>query len=254
MTCSARHRPLPGRAPVAHLDHFIIMDDVELHPLDETNHGNRPHRPRSRALLDSSRPHPIRSGPMQLRRRRHWQERPSPLVHAYSVLVPRFELWFAPEDRTAVWNALTTAGAAPIGIRRRRSPPHPRRNSPLRHRHHRPPSAPGNSPDPRPQLHQGLLPRPGDRRAHPLPRDRASQLCGSFQVDGATPSPFQSNSIPARIHRHRSANSPASPRSTSPEFHGTVAIGSIRTEAIERKASTRLRRRHRHRSRPARRY
>ena len=73
------------------------------------------------------------------------------------------------------------------------APPHPRRHSPLRHRHpqqtttsrRRPrPSAPV----PRPALHQGLLPRPGDRRAHPLARRRPPHLPG-FVLTGALPAP-----------------------------------------------------------------
>jgi folate-binding protein YgfZ len=38
------------------------------------------------------------------------------VVRAYSVLVPKFELWLAAEDVAEVWRVLTHAGAAPAGF------------------------------------------------------------------------------------------------------------------------------------------
>ena len=98
---------------LAHLDHFIIMDDVELHHLDHTGIGLA--GPQSLALLDglglpASRLEPMGFAAAEI------GGVPVTLIRAYSVLVPRFELWFAPENTAAVWNALTSAGAAAAGI------------------------------------------------------------------------------------------------------------------------------------------
>ena len=51
-----------------------------------------------------------------------------------------------------------------------RSPAPPRRPPALRPRHHREVPPAGDQPAAGPALQQGLLSRPGDRRAHPLPR------------------------------------------------------------------------------------
>ncbi len=72
--------------------------------------------------------------------------------------------------------ALLTAGATLCDPAEPRMAPHPRRHAALRHRHPRPRAPAGDRPDPRPALRQGLLPRPGDRRAHPFPRQRTPHL------------------------------------------------------------------------------
>jgi folate-binding protein YgfZ len=99
---------------VAHLDHFIIMDDVELQPLDDATTGIGLIGPRAAALLDSLGVQASHLAPLQLAET-SIAGRPVTLIRAYSVLWPRFELWFAPEDALAIWSALASAGAEPIG-------------------------------------------------------------------------------------------------------------------------------------------
>ena len=43
-------------------------------------------------------------------------EVPCTIIEAYHVVVPRFELWFAPEHVLAVWETLQAAGATPCGL------------------------------------------------------------------------------------------------------------------------------------------
>ena len=70
-------------------------------------------------------------------------------------------------------------------------------------------------PVPIPSLRQGLLPRPGDRRAHPLPRKRPPHLRRPSVLSPATrPSPPAHPSPPQTPPAKRSARSPALPPSS----------------------------------------
>jgi folate-binding protein YgfZ len=104
-------------AVMRHLDHFIIMDDVEL--ADVSHQWTAlslagPSAPRVLATLgfapspssvENARMHSARIG-----------EVPCTIIEAHRVAVPRFELWFAPEHVLAVWETLQAAGATPCGL------------------------------------------------------------------------------------------------------------------------------------------
>jgi folate-binding protein YgfZ len=98
---------------LAHLDHFIIMDDVELHELDATTTTLGLAGPQAPAILDSLGlpiPDTLAFVPVTL------QGIPVTVVRAYGVLVPRFELWLAASDVAEAWRILTEAGATPTGF------------------------------------------------------------------------------------------------------------------------------------------
>ncbi|HLH33310.1 MAG TPA: hypothetical protein VKX41_01460 [Alloacidobacterium sp.] len=98
---------------LAHLDQFIIMDDVELHELDATNTTIGLAGPQAPAMLDSLGlpvPEMLAFVPAEV------QGIPVTVVRAYSVLVPRFEFRLAAEHVAEVWRILTEAGAAPAGF------------------------------------------------------------------------------------------------------------------------------------------
>src|SRR5271154_5039736 len=99
----------------AHLDHFIIMDDVELYRLDDSTTGIGFIGPQAPLVLDAIG---FDASALELMQFAEATVDGAPvmLVRAYSVLVPRYELWFAPEHAPTVWSALTSAGAEPIGI------------------------------------------------------------------------------------------------------------------------------------------
>jgi len=97
---------------MAHLDHFIIMDDVELVPLGgDTALGlTVPLADHVLARLSL----PILSEPMT-GTRLEWNGMDLRLVRGYGLLAPHYEIW-APETRVAkLWKALRTAGATPVG-------------------------------------------------------------------------------------------------------------------------------------------
>lgn len=98
---------------LAHLDHFIIMDDVELHELDETNTTlglAGPQAPAILADLGLPVPEPLAFSAGSLK------GIPVTVVHAYGPLVPRFELWLSADHSALAWEALAAAGAAPAGF------------------------------------------------------------------------------------------------------------------------------------------
>jgi folate-binding protein YgfZ len=97
----------------AHLDHFIIMDDVELQLLDASftaigiaGHGAAETLnkfgvtvPEEGTFAKSS----INGTEITL-------------VHAYSPVVPRFEIWLPAAALPQLWAALENAGAVPCGV------------------------------------------------------------------------------------------------------------------------------------------
>jgi folate-binding protein YgfZ len=98
---------------LAHLDHFIIMDDVELHELDATTTTLGLAGPQAPAILDSlSLPVPDTLAFVSAT----LQHIPVTIVHAYGVLVPRFEFWTNAKDVAEVLRILTDAGASPAGF------------------------------------------------------------------------------------------------------------------------------------------
>ncbi len=97
----------------AHLDHFIIMDDVELQPLDapQTTIGIAgPDAPQILSELGLSIPD---EGAFT---RTSLNGIGLTLVHAYSPVVPRFELWLPETALPDLWATLQRKGAIPCGV------------------------------------------------------------------------------------------------------------------------------------------
>jgi len=99
-------------ATVAHLEHFIIMDDVELHnvcgvsPLGLTG----PKAPELLASLGMPVPAAMTVAEGSF-------DKLQVTVHqTHSTTVPHFELWFAEEELGEAWAKLQAAGAVPVGL------------------------------------------------------------------------------------------------------------------------------------------
>jgi folate-binding protein YgfZ len=97
----------------AHLDHFIIMDDVELHPLDAAQTTIGIAGPRAPKILSAFGLALPEEGAFKAA---NINTSPITLVHAHSPLVPRFEIWLAVADLAGIWSALQSAGAVPCGV------------------------------------------------------------------------------------------------------------------------------------------
>ena len=98
---------------LAHLDHFIIMDDVELQELDATNTTLGLAGPQATEILESLNlpvPETLAFVTAKL------NEIPVTVVRAHGVLVPRFELWLTADHLEEAWRILTNAGAVPAGF------------------------------------------------------------------------------------------------------------------------------------------
>jgi len=93
---------------LAHLERFIIMDDVELLPQNETALGLS--GPLAGVLLERLGL-PAPSEPMTTARA-NWNGPPMRIARAYGVLVPHYELWMQAAQLPA---ALVEAGALPVG-------------------------------------------------------------------------------------------------------------------------------------------
>jgi len=97
---------------LAHLDRFIIMDDVELVPLnDETPLGLC--GPQSGEFL-ARLGLPSLDEPLTTLRTQ-WNGVNLRLVRAYGVLVPHYQLWVQAIQLPALWKTLIEAGATPVG-------------------------------------------------------------------------------------------------------------------------------------------
>jgi folate-binding protein YgfZ len=98
---------------IPYLDHYIIMDDVELVDISDTRHGLSLLGPESPSLLaqiglstDSLNELDVRVSP--------WKSASVTLVRGHGPLVPRYELWTEREDDAqALRQALEDAGAVP---------------------------------------------------------------------------------------------------------------------------------------------
>jgi folate-binding protein YgfZ len=99
-------------ALIAHLDHFIIMDDVELQPLDATTTAIGVAGPAAESVLAQlGLPIPQENALTASK----WQTSDITIAHAHSPVVPRFEIWLETAVAHALWTALTAAGAVPSG-------------------------------------------------------------------------------------------------------------------------------------------
>jgi folate-binding protein YgfZ len=104
-------------ALMRHLDHFIIMDDVELADVSRQWTALSlagPAAPQVLATLGFAPP--ASDGPNARMTSTRIGEVPCTIIEAYHVTIPRFELWFAPEHVLAVWETLQAAGATPCGL------------------------------------------------------------------------------------------------------------------------------------------
>jgi folate-binding protein YgfZ len=96
---------------MALLDRFIIMDDVELADITGTQSGLLIAGPQAASLLaqiglnaEDLEPHTMRT--------KSWNAADVNVIHAYSPLVPKFELWTSPESTQKLADSLHSAGAA----------------------------------------------------------------------------------------------------------------------------------------------
>jgi len=106
---------------MAHLNRFIIMDDVELSPLG----GDAPGEGFSETAVGLTGPLADDvlgrlSLPTLVEHhtgtRVEWNGLDLRIVRGYGILVPHYKLWI-PEARLGkLWNALRTAGATPVGV------------------------------------------------------------------------------------------------------------------------------------------
>jgi folate-binding protein YgfZ len=110
-------------ALLRHLDHYIIMDDVELQEVSSRWTALAligPQAPNLLSSLGASLPSPtVRGLNLLLGAIRVGAAEVAAevlVVEAYHVLVPRYELWFAPPDVATVWEALQQAGAPGAGL------------------------------------------------------------------------------------------------------------------------------------------
>lgn len=97
----------------AHLDHFIIMDDVELHPLDATQTALGIAGPRAAEILASLGAQIPEDGAFV---ETTVVGTAVTLVHAYSPVVPRFEIWLPTGAVAQAWTALQNTGVASCGL------------------------------------------------------------------------------------------------------------------------------------------
>ena len=106
-----------GRSQIArlfaHLDHFIIMDDVELQLLDasQTTIGIAgPGAPEILTAIGLSVPQEGAFAATSL------NGTEIALVHAHNPVIPRFEIWLPATALPEIWPALQEAGADPCGF------------------------------------------------------------------------------------------------------------------------------------------
>ncbi len=99
---------------MAHLDHFIIMDDVELVPHDpagETTIGLT--GPQADEVLGRmglpTLAEPLASTCVE------WNGLDLWILRGYGVLAPHYEIWTPVAGLTRLWRTLSTAGASPVG-------------------------------------------------------------------------------------------------------------------------------------------
>jgi folate-binding protein YgfZ len=93
------------------LDRFIIMDDVELTDVSEARSGLLVAGPRASLLLQQAGLEVDTLEPLSMRTIA-WGDTEVSVVHAYSPLVPRYELWTDAAATAKLYDALSTAGAA----------------------------------------------------------------------------------------------------------------------------------------------
>jgi folate-binding protein YgfZ len=217
----------------SHLAHFIIMDDVELSSLDEATTGIGVIGPQAKAILAGLGLKDSTLAPL------HFIDSelagvPVTVVHAFGKLRPRFELWFAPEHALAIWNALLSANATPAGIDAvealRILEGTPRYGVDITDRH----LAQETAQDRALNFTKGCY--LGQEIVERI-RSRATvhRTLRQFALSGPAPT------APIELRSEESPSAMGQLTSVAhvalPDFQGTVAIGSIRVEALERQSS-----------------
>ncbi len=94
---------------IPYLDHYIIMDDVELKDITGTRSGMTIIGPQSTAVLSQLGLDISELKPLQLREI-SWNGRKVSVIHTYSPLVPRYEVWADEATMDGLFQALQTAG------------------------------------------------------------------------------------------------------------------------------------------------
>ncbi len=94
------------------LDHFIIMDDVDLTDESATRSGLSISGPQAASLLEQIGLPVAHLGELEMQTT-SWNDLDVAVIHAHSPLVSRFELWTSPETSEALSQALLDAGAVP---------------------------------------------------------------------------------------------------------------------------------------------
>jgi folate-binding protein YgfZ len=102
---------LPGL--IATLDHFIIMDDVELSDISAERKGVVLAGPRAAVILEGLG---LFSGqiPSLILQTATWQGAAVEVIHAHSPMVERYELWSDERTIDRISEELTAAGAVPV--------------------------------------------------------------------------------------------------------------------------------------------
>jgi len=224
---------------LTHLDHFIIMDDVDLHSLDESSTGIGLTGPQAAFALKTLGLTNTALAPMHFAPL-HFIETalagaPLILVHAFGELRPRFELWFAPEHALSIWNALISTGATSIGIDAvealRVLESTPRYGVDITDRHLPQETAQTRALD----FTKGCY--LGQEIVERI-RSRATvhRTLRQFQLDGVAPA------VPVDLNTSDNPSATIGQLTSVaevdvPGYQGIVAIGSIRTEALERRAT-----------------
>jgi len=98
---------------LAHLNHFIIMDDVELAGISDERAGVCMAGPQAAAMLRQIGLPAASLDSMQLQTT-SWRGSPVVVLHAYSPLVARIELWAGSTTIAALTAELAAAGAIPV--------------------------------------------------------------------------------------------------------------------------------------------
>ena len=98
---------------LAHLNHFIIMDDVELADISDLRTGLLLAGPNAGKLLAAINLH---TDELESLAMVHitWQSASIDLIHAYSPLAPKFEIWSDPATLNLVRDQLLTAEASNV--------------------------------------------------------------------------------------------------------------------------------------------
>jgi len=96
---------------LAHLNRFIIMDDVELAPVSEAALGLAGPLA-AEVLARMGLPEPTEQLTSVCG---EWSEEPVRVRRNYGVLAPHYELWVRTERIPALWQALVEACATPVG-------------------------------------------------------------------------------------------------------------------------------------------